>query len=272
MSRPIRNQAVDDESAPVGWNGLYRTAGAAALLATALFLSDIVLLAGAIPAVPSAGEWLALMQRDRLTGILELYFNDLAGLLLLIPLLFALYGALRRVSRTYAGMAAAVGLVATAILFASNPNYALVTLSDQYGAAASQAQRTQILAAVELLYATAASTTGFLVGALLIEGALLVSSVLMLRTGSFGKAAAWIGIGGHGLDCLRSIAALILIPLSGAALANAVAIPLLIVGGTLQLIWYPLVARGFFRLAADGARNPAGGADRQHRLSQGEDK
>jgi Domain of unknown function (DUF4386) len=254
MSQAKRNPIISGRNPDLAWNGLYRIAGVAALMTTALFLIDIFLLTGAIPKIHSAAEWLALMQQNRLTGILELYFTDLFGLLLVIPLFFALYGALRATNRVYAALAAAVGLAGIGILFASNSNYSLVSLSDQYAAATTEVLRTQILDAAQTLYATLESSTGFLMASFLIEGSLLLLSVLMLRSGTLGKAAGWIGIGAHGLDFLRVIASLVLVLVSGPALAGAVGTPLLAVGGTLQLVWYPLVAVRLIRLASSDVR------------------
>jgi len=248
MSQPTRNPIAGEETADVQWKGLYRLGGVTALVASVLFFSDIVVLVAGVPMPGSASDLFALMQGNKVAGILELFFTDLVGLVLLIPFIFGLYAVLRRANAGYAALATVVAFVGLGIVFATNSNYSLIYLSDQYAAAKTEMQRSQILAAAESLFATGMWGTGFLMAGLLIEGAMVVFSVLMLRSGIFSKWIAYLGILGHGLDFVHSIALLILIPVVGPALASAVGGPLLAVGGTLQLIWYPLAARRILQL------------------------
>ncbi len=234
------------------WRGFYRAAGIAALINTGLFLTDIIVLTTG-NALPGSGhDWLTLFQGDRLGGLLELFFTDLFGVALTAPILFALYGALRARHPAYAGFATAIAFVGIAIVLGTNANYSLLYLSTSYSEAASPAERSQILAAVEAVYSLG-NGTGPLMATLLLEGAMLILSVLMLRDPAFGKGIGWLGIAAHGLDVAHSIVFLALFPFLDAEVVGAISTPLLAVGGTLQLVWYPLLALRLLRL---GARTP----------------
>jgi hypothetical protein len=259
MSNDRPNPNTKIEAANSGWPGLYRLGGVVALIASLLYLSDIAVMLRGISLDMPAVEWLALMQSDRFAGIVHLFFSDLAGLMLSIPFVLGLYLALRRTNAAYAGLAAVAAFVGISAILSSNQNYTLVVLSDRF-AAASEAQQAGILSAAEVLASTAVWSTGFLVGATLIEAALTMLSMLMLHNSSFGKGLAWLGIAAHGLDCLHDVILLALVPVLGADRAMAIAAPLLVVGGTLQLAWYPWAAIRLLKLSAS-ARGEAAKAE-----------
>jgi hypothetical protein len=232
------------------WTGFYRLGGAAALIATVLFLSDVVVLIALGPLPTTASDWFTLLQNNRVIGILQLFFSDLIGMALLIPIVFALYAALRRVSRVNSALAMALAFIGIAVIFATNTNYSLIYLSNQYAAAITDIQRAQLVTAGESTLATGMWGTGPLVAALLVEGALVILSVIMLqdRTHVFGQGTAYLGILAHGLDVAHSLVFLVFIPFLNSDLALTIGTSLLAIGGTLQLIWYPLVGRGLLRL------------------------
>jgi len=248
MSQEIKtiNSDGNAEDTASAWKGLYRTGGAAALIATVLFLGDIVVLTTLGSAPSTASDWLALLQNNKVVGILQLFFTDLIGVTLMAPIILALYVALRRANAAYATLAIAIAFIGIALVLATNTNYALIYLSNQYAAATTEVQRTQLLAAAESTLATGMGT-GPLVAGFLLEGALMMISVIMLQGNIFGKGIAYLGILAHGLDLAHAIVFLIFIPVF-ADVALAIGTPLLAIGGTLQLIWYPLVARRLFQL------------------------
>jgi hypothetical protein len=260
MSNDRSNPNTKNEYTNSGWPGLYRLGGVVALVASLLYLSDIAVMLSGISLDMPTGEWFALMRSDRFAGIVHLFFSDLAGLLLSIPFVLGLYLALRRTNAAYAGLAAVAAFVGISAILGSNQNYTLVVLSDRFAVAASEAQQAGILSAAEALASTAVWSTGFLVGATLIEAALTMLSMLMLHNSSFGKGLAWLGIAAHGLDCLHDVILLALVPVLGADRAMAIAAPLLVVGGTLQLAWYPWAAIRLLKLSAS-ARGEAAKAE-----------
>ena len=248
-AQPARSAA---KSASASWHSLYRVASVTALIAALLFLSDfVVLFLTGTPVPASARDWFALLQNDRLVGLLQLFFSDLIGLLLLTPVVLALYAVLRRVHAAYATLAAALGLSGITAVIATNANYGLIYLSDQFAAASTDIQRTQLLNAAKSLLAAGTQGTGLLVASFLVEAALLIFCVIMLQGSLFGRGIAYLGLLAHGLDLAHAVVFLVFIPLANAELALSIATPLLVVGGSFQLIWYPLVARRLWMLARE---------------------
>jgi len=177
------------------WKGLYRVGGAAALLAGVVFRRNLgveVSLFG--PQAPaSVAGWFALLQENRLLGLTLLSIFDVVDYALVGLMLVALCVALWRTGRSASAIATACGLVGIAVSFASNAAFAMLSLSDQYAAAASEAERSMLLAAGQALLA-AGEGGGFYLSILLLAVAGLIFSALMLRSGAFGRAAAWVGL------------------------------------------------------------------------------
>ena len=87
-----------------------------------------------------------------------------------------------------------------------------------------------------------ATITGANIGGLLAEGALVIFSLLMLRSKIYKKSTAYLGILGHGLDLIRIIMNLAFLPEGLSAI-------LLMIGGLPQFIWLIMVGRKFLQLA-----------------------
>jgi len=77
-------------------------------------------------------------------------------------------------------------------------------------------------------------------GGLLIQTALLLLSILMLRSTVFSKLTAWVGVVTHALDLLHILVGFV---------SPAVGASLMYVAGPLYLIWFPLLGRDLLRLA-----------------------
>jgi hypothetical protein len=197
----------------------------------------------------AASDWFALMQSNRVAGLLQLFFTDLFGVALMFPIVFALYAALRRANGVYSAFATGLACLGIAIVIATNTNYSLVYLSDQYAAATTDAQRSMLLAEGESMLALL-NGTGPIMAGFFLEGALVIISVVMLqgRVRVFSKGIAYLGLVAHGLDLAHAIVFLIFIPIFNTDAALAIGVPLLAIGGTLQLIWYPLVGRRLLQL------------------------
>ena len=131
------------------------------------------------------------------------------------------------------------------LILATPSAFSFLTLIDRFAAAASEAQRTLLLAAGEAVLASDLwHGSGALIGGLLLQTAALLASVVMLRSRAFSRLTAWIGVVTHGLDLLHLLVGVFL-PAGGGVV--------LMVAGPLYLIWFPLLARDFSRLARGGA-------------------
>ena len=174
------------------WTALFKIAVVSALLAVTLIPLQIIVYA--IWGIPeTAIESFTLFQANKLIGLLVLEFLYLVSNILSIPIYLALYMTLRRVDQSVMAIATVLGLIAIAVVFAARPTFDMLYLSEQYAAATTEAQRAILLAAGEaklaLVYGTAQQVHYFL-GAV----ALLLVSIVMLRSDIFSRTTAYVGI------------------------------------------------------------------------------
>ena len=143
-------------------------------------------------------------------------------------------------------IATVVGFVGIAVYFASNQAFSMLSLSDQYAAATTDAQRSLFLSAGEALLAinnpgAIYQGTGIYVSWFLIPLAGLIISIVMLRSSVFSKATAYVGILANGFRLSHFIAlafapALIAFPTS--------------ISAPFRVTWLVLIALGLFRLGS----------------------
>jgi diadenosine tetraphosphate (Ap4A) HIT family hydrolase len=221
------------ETEPVEhWNKLYQVAGMAALLTAVLIVVQVTVFI-LFPPPGTALEIFTLFQDNALLGFLALDLLYVIDNVLLIPVLLALYVALRKTNQTFTLIAAALGFVGIAALFASNPATGMQTLSGQYAAAATDAQRAIFLAAGEAILA-GYTGTAYHLSLILGSVALVIISIVMLRDRLFNKATAVMGI-------LANVLALgLYVPKYGTYI--------LLFSVLFLLAWYILIARELFQL------------------------
>jgi hypothetical protein len=229
------NQGADTESVEPRWKDLYRIGGISCIIAAVLVIFAIIafFIWPYKPGFTSTINIFTTLQNDRLGGLISL---DLL-MLVIVPLTIlpslALYVALKRVNESYALIALVLGVIAVASLIPARPLAELVFLSDKYAVATSEAARSQYLAAGEALLAVFSGTAWMVYNVFSVVSG-LISSLLMLRSHSFSKTTAYVGI-------INSIAGFgFFIPVIG--------IILLFVSTIGTPIWYILIARTFFRL------------------------
>jgi hypothetical protein len=225
------SQALMADSA---WKPLYRVAGVAALLMVVFIaIQSIVFLAW--PPPDTVLGYFTLFQQNWLLGLLS---RDLVYMLshaLLVLIYLALYAALRRVSPSFMAIALTLGLVGIAAYFASNTAFEMLSLSNQYTAATTDAQRAQFLAAGQAMLAIYQGTA-FNVYYVLSGVATLIISIVMLRSTLFSKVTASVGIVTGVLMVIPSTVGTI-----GLYLALMSLVPF--------AIWCILIARRLFQLA-----------------------
>jgi hypothetical protein len=184
------NEVARVETTDSTWRSLYRIAAVAVLISVVLIPLTMV---AYFLWPPFPEDILVVIQEDRLAGLMSLDFMYLASSLIAIPLFLALYVTLRRVNHGLAALALAMGLVGLVCLVPARPFLEMMTISDQYAAATTDAQRAAYLAAGEAMLSMFAGTA-YNVHYILGSASLLVSSFLMLRSSIFGRGTAYVGI------------------------------------------------------------------------------
>jgi len=237
------------KSEPESRKRLYLMGGAACLVIALLYLSAAAVYVPAMrqgPAPTTVLEWFDLLQADRLVGLFYLGFADIPIVILFGLVSFALHTALKQVDEIWAMIAAPFAFVGMAVYLATNVSFSMLSLSSEYAAATTEAQRLATLAAGQALLSVTHGTGG-VAGLALVWLASLIFSILMLRAQRMSKSTAWIGI----------IAFALLVPsflFSGytygasSRIGEALALVTSIGGGLLSLVWYILTGLGLIRL------------------------
>jgi hypothetical protein len=118
----------------------------------------------------------------------------------------------------------------------------MLSLSSQYAAAATDAQRSLLVASGQAMLAIYQGTA-FDVSYVLLAVAPLIISVVMLRSHSFGKVTAYVGIVAN--------------VLAGGLFVPAIGVFLSLVSVVGLLIWYILIARRLYQLGQGVSKKEA---------------
>ena len=190
LESPSASQKLVDAShaktTESAWKPLYRVGGAAALMVVLLYVIQIIVLVVSPPPSTVIG-YFTLFHRNALLGLLDLDLLSIADYALFVPLFLALYIALRRVSPSFMAIATALGLVGIATYFASNTAFEMLSLSNQYATATTDAQRSLFVASGQAMLAIYQGTA-FDVSYVLLAIASLIISVVMLRSNTLRES------------------------------------------------------------------------------------
>jgi hypothetical protein len=210
----------------------YRTGGISAILIGTAYVATVVLYAGVGP-LPSGGQ----ASLEYLAGKTTVWWAIL-GLsvltdLLFVPVAFALYFALKDLSRNAMLLATAlVGAFVVLDLAVTWSNYAsLIVLSGDFAAATTDAQRVADIAAATYASAVLASPLERVYAIVILSSGILVISLVMLK-GVFGKITAYLGV---------AIGVLGLVSLAGLGVT-------IIMNAIFATIWVFLVGYRLYRL------------------------
>ncbi len=251
----VMNKSSNIETKETGWKALYIIGGSAALIAVIFFRrnwsAELIAFKGfGIFEVPetlpgSALQWFELLQKNPYVGLSLLNFYDLINFALVGLILLALYAALRKANQSLMLIALSTGMIGVAVYLASNQAWEMLSLSMQYAAAASDAQRSILLAAGEVLLITNHSeapfqATGIYLGLFCVLTAGMLISIVMLRSRIFSKTTAVCGILANGLALLGFV-----------ALAFGPTISWIppTLSAPFRVVWYILIAIKLFNLA-----------------------
>jgi hypothetical protein len=235
-------QVTNTETADSGYKSLYKLGGTAALIVVALTLGETI---GFIfyPQPSTASDWFTLFQRNRFMGLFSFWGLEIPMYAMFAPVFLALYVVLRKANPGLAIIALTFALLGIGVFFATNNPFSMLSLSNQYAAATTDAQRSALLAAGEAVLANTGQrgVGGFNAGLFLVSVAGLLISLIMLQSNSFNKSTAQVGILGYALslaDYLRQ------------TLTQSVIVALLVIlsGALLLMIWHVLVGRRLYQM------------------------
>ncbi len=174
------------------WAGLYRLGGVTAFV-IAVFLLGEILVYSALPQPGGILERFALFRSNWLIGLLTLDLLGMVSYLLFVPTILSLYMILRRTNEAKAVVAAVLFFVGIAAFFATNTSFPVLSLSRQYYAASSEAERAMLLAAGQSMV-TMFNENAFHVSYFVVSASWLLMSLVMLRSRRFGRTASLAGI------------------------------------------------------------------------------
>jgi hypothetical protein len=221
------------------WKSLYRIGGTAPLIALVFYLTQIFILIFGEPYPTNTEGWFSLFQHSKLLGLFYLNVLDIFSIALLGTMFLALYIALRRDNESYMAIAAFFAFIGIAVFVSLRvATLSMLPLSDQYAAAATDAQRSQFLAAGETLGSLGMPTPQTM-GFLFMAVAVLIISIVMLRSETFSKVTAYVGI----LVSVTTFADDISV-----VIAPSIADILMPISGVLWVIWWILISRRLLQL------------------------
>ncbi|MBN1303457.1 MAG: DUF4386 family protein [Anaerolineales bacterium] len=234
------------QNAKTSWQSLFRFGYTAPWITFSIYLVQTLAILFASSYPLTTEEWFLQFQQNTILGMLYLNAFDMFSIATLGLLYLALYIALRLENQSYMTIAAFFVFLGITLFVSVRADMftAILSLSRQYAAAATEAQQARLLAAGDAIKATIRATpetTGFL---FLAFGGMLISMV-MINSDRFSKATAGIGILG-GIVTIANHICLIIAP----NIANL----LLPVNGLLWLVWWLLTGRSLYRLSKTSAK------------------
>jgi len=217
------------------WKDLYRIAAIASFLVGVFIIVAIVafFIWPYKPGFTSVTGIFATIHTNQLQGILSLDFFMVIITHLTIPFYLGLFAAFQRVNASYNLLAFVLGLISCVLILTVRPIAEMLSLSNQYAAATTDAARSQYVAAGEALTALFNGTAWLLY--MVLQGiANLIYSMLMIRSSIFSKFTGYFGF---------------IITIVGLGFwLPVVGIYVNLVTSLVSFIWYFLIAWTFFRL------------------------
>ena len=221
------------------WAGIYKVGALSAAAIVLVYIIELVIIVvyGLPPSTPEG--WFGVLQKDRLIGLIQTFALDLVAETFHATLIVALFFLLNQTKKLTGTLvlACVFALVGFAVYFASNVTFSMLSLSDQFAAAATETQKSQLLTSGQTLLAIYNGSGPFVAFFLLALSGILVS-IVMLRSQVFAKWVAIIGIVGYTLE-------LGLPPSIDPAWFLQIDPILIGIGGVLLIVWYIAIAVKF---------------------------
>lgn len=193
-------KTLDSNDTNSGWKSLYKIGSICSALMVLIILSQFVVFVVAPPPLNgTAADWFALFQQNKFMGLLAFELLMVVYTILSVPLALALFVALGKTDQSLTVTYLALTVVGAVSFIVARPAFEMLFLSEQYAAAATDAQRSMFLAAGETLVAMFHGTAfqvSYFLGSI---GGLLISFV-MLKGNPFSRPTAYLRIASSLLD------------------------------------------------------------------------
>jgi len=221
------------------WRALYRVGGFAAVVGAVLTPIVIAVFAAWPPPYDEgAQKWFELFQDNPVLGLLSLDLGYLVINVLMIPVVLGLYVALRRVSPSIMTLAIVTFFVGLSAFFATSPSVEILSLSNAYADASTEAERVALIGAGEGLLASFKGTA-FHLNYILAQLAGIAMGTVILRYGVFRRSVGWLMVLGN------AVGFGLYLPVVGLGLSAF--------AGVVLWVWLIVLARGFFELVNSGS-------------------
>lgn len=241
----MTNRITNAEIVDCALKGLYRAGGVAALFIAVLIVSEVVGLT-IWPQPDTVIGWFTLFQSNRIIGLLDFWGLEVPMYVLFALVFLALYVSLKRANEGWMAIVTVFALSGVGVFLATNNPFSMLSLSGQYAAATTDAQRSMLLAAGQALLVNTGQRAvgGFNIGLFLVAVAGLIVSWVMLRSDSFSTSTAYVGILANALSLVDYLREAVAAPV-------AVALMVILAGALLLVVWFALVGRRLCQLGRD---------------------
>jgi hypothetical protein len=241
----MMNQVTNIDTIDSRWKGLCKVGGVAAMIIAVLLLCEIIVFS-VWPQPRTVIDYFTLFHDNWLIGLLDLDLLGMFAYILFVPVILALYITLKRSSEAFMSVATAIFFVGISVFFATNTAFPMLSLSDQYMAATTDAQRAMFLAAGQAML-TMFNVNAFQVSYVIVSTAWLMMSAVMLRNGIFSRVTAYSGI----LAGATAIGALTLEHMTVIGSFTPLLISLYFAAIVFLIVWVVLAGRRLYQLGTE---------------------
>jgi hypothetical protein len=241
----VQDSNIDQSKNGSHCKTIYWLGGLVSMILIAYCISTILIIVfiGAPP--KTIEECFSILNNNKLQGLLRLDILTVFIMPLYYLLFYSIYLALKRTNHELVAMSTIFIFAGLTLFLATSSVFSYLNLSNKYALAATDMQKNQLLAAGEAVLASDMwHGTSALVGGLLLQTGGLLISFVMLKSDVFNKITAYTGILIFGLDLAHIVIGLFL-PIIGSVI--------MVVAGTLYLLWFPLIGFHLFKLSKIGS-------------------
>jgi len=229
----MNTQVITDQEVSFKWKSLIKAGGVCALIVgTLLIIEMVAYIATSAPSMADAAGWFSFLHAHRFIGLIDFGILELYALVLFVPIFLALYVSLRRTNESSMAVAAILAFVGIAVNFATSKLFSLLTLSDLFAAASTEAAKSQFLAAGQATLALGAlgGIGGSVEGGIPLAVSGLIISIIMLQSKVLGRLVGVLGILANGIGMVMYFNAALAPAMTGS--------PFFAVFFLLSVIWF----------------------------------